>query len=219
MCMCRALQFFAKPGSILDRNTAATERDQAVSLELIQRLCHRLPVCADHVGELLMRRANAFSAIQPEQHRGESRRDAKEGERLNAGLAGRETLAEYLEHTDSDLGLARDQSFNIVTTHDADQALFDGFGKSLVHPLAHDGHLPEEGARAYGGYFQLLPIGRGAIELDSPALQDEEHFGFVALVVDKLARLEKHHLCGVFESQHLIGSQIAEDVDFPQKFE
>ena len=82
---------------------------------------------------------------------------------------------------------------DVGPAHDAERALLGGLGEGIVHALADEGHLAEDGAGLDRRGDELFAVWVDAIEIDAPLLEDEQHLAGLAGRVEDLATAAGAH--------------------------
>src|SRR5262249_12298488 len=120
-------------------------------------------------------------------------------------------------HRESAWGLGGAHPPAVSLPHDAGEGVVDRLRRGVSHADTEHRQLPEERPRLENRQFQLLSRWAQSRQADPAALEQEQAFGPVLLVVDDVAFAYGRHPGLAVDLLDLLVVEVAEDVDLPQK--
>ncbi len=97
-----------------------------------------------------------------------------------------DTAAQCFGDPRGDPGVAEEKAAHVGLGHDADDDVVEGFGEAVVHLLADDDHLAEDGAGFDDRGGEGASVGGDPEDADAALLEDEQGLQRLVGCVDEL---------------------------------
>ena len=97
-------------------------------------------------------------------------------------------FAQEPRDADGDAGIGEQEPLDLLDAELADRRVFDGLGVVVIHPLAHEHHLPEHGAGFQDGHRQGLAVLGDPEDTHPAGFEDEQRLHGLALAEQQSPR-------------------------------
>ncbi len=120
---------------------------------------------------------------------------------------------------DRDARIREKEPLDLIHAELADRRVFDGLGIVVIHPLAHEHHLPEDRARFQDGHRQSLAVLGDPENTHPSGFEDEQRRDGLTLAEQQLPAAEQPGRGHEVHGLDLSCAQISEQINFIQTTE